>query len=150
MKFERLDHVSVSVADIERSVRFYRDQLGLPLLGRGEERGSSATEVVGAAEPAHFLYADFDLGGGQLLEVLQYVRPRGEAIHPDPWDPGSGHLGLLVNDLDATLKQLARRGILPTTKPASLVDPPWWKGARVVYLSDPDGFTVELVERPRQ
>ena len=63
------------------------------------------------------------------------------------FDSGSGHLALRVDNLDNTLRRLKREGILPRAAPVELRGPEWWRGARCVYVSDPDDVTVELVER---
>jgi catechol 2,3-dioxygenase-like lactoylglutathione lyase family enzyme len=57
VKGPRLDHVSVTCADLERSIAFYRDALGLPFLGRGEAAepelsivsGHPGTRIAGAS-----------------------------------------------------------------------------------------------------
>lgn len=142
-----LDHVSVTVADLDRSLRFYQGLLGISLLGRGEDDGppvSGPTEV----SPSRFRYADLDLGMGQILELLQYLEPLYEPVVTTPFAPGGGHVGLRVTDLDGTLDRLRTAGVLPRFQPIRVDSPAWWAGARVVYVSDPDGTTVELVERP--
>ena len=142
-----LDHVSVSVADIDRSVNFYHGLLGITLLGRGEDDGPTMTGPKGPV-PSRFRYADLDLGSGQILELLQYLTPKRRAIHPTVYAPGSGHLGIRVDDLDAALGRLKEAGVEPRFQPVTVEEPAWWSGARVVYVSDPDGTTVELVQRP--
>ncbi len=149
MSTSGIDHVSVTVGDLDRSLAFYRDLLGIPLLGRGEEAGSEVASVTGLTD-AHFYFADLDLGSGQILELLQYVRPEGVRLKPRVFDSGSGHIAIRVENLDDTLRRLKREGILPRAAPVELRDPKWWRGARCVYVSDPDGVTVELVERSQQ
>lgn len=146
MKVLGLDHVSVTVADLERSLAFYHDLLGIPVFGTGVEESPSVAAVTGAAG-ARFRYADLNLGSGQILEILQYLSPKGTPHRPSVYDPGSGHLAVRVDDLDATLTRLGEAGIHPRSKPAVLSEPEWWAGARVVYVTDPDGVAVELVER---
>jgi catechol 2,3-dioxygenase-like lactoylglutathione lyase family enzyme len=143
-----LDHVSVTVADLGRSLQFYEGLLRIPVLGRGEEDGPPVPGPVTVTR-SRFLYADLDLGGSQVLELLQYLKPKRKAVRPSTYAPGGGHVGLRVTDLDAVLRRLGTAGVLPRFKPVSLESPAWWAGARVVYVSDPDGTTVELVERPR-
>lgn len=150
MKVLGVDHVSVTVADLERSVRFYHDLLGIPVHGTGVEESASVTAVVGV-DRARFRYADLDLGHGHILELLQYLSPKGTPHRSNVYDPGSGHIAFRVDDLDAMLAKLKADGIQARSEPVDLEDPAWWAGARVVYLTDPDGATVELVERrPRQ
>jgi len=149
VRISGIDHVSVTVGDLDRSLAFYRDLLGIPMLGRGFEDGSPGANVTGLAH-AEFHYADLDLGSGQILELLQYIRPVGVPVTQRVYDPGSGHIAIRVDDLDRMLGRLERAGITPRSAPIKLEDPEWWRGARCVYLTDPDGATIELVERPRR
>jgi glyoxylase I family protein len=144
----RLDHVSVAVADLDRSLRFYRELLGIPLLGQGEDEGPPISGPHGNSR-SRFKYADLDLGGGQILELLQYLEPKNAPIAPTPYAPGGGHFGLRVADLVGMLGRLRTAGVPQRFDPIQMDSPAWWAGARVVYVSDPDGTTVELVERPR-
>jgi len=143
----RLDHVSVTSADLDRSVAFYCDLLGLPLIGRGESDEPELGAILG--EPGvRLLWAEVDLGGGQLLELLQYLSPDGEALTPDPARPGGTHVGLRVADIDAMHARLSRAGVPLRSKPVEIQEEGGWRGVRCVYASDPDGVTIELVERP--
>ena len=78
------------------------------------------------------------------------IRPVGVPVTQRVYDPGSGHIAIRVDDLDRMLGRLERAGITPRSAPIKLEDPEWWRGARCVYLTDPDGATIELVERPRR
>ena len=147
MRVLRLDHVSVTTADLDRSLAFYHDLLGIDVLGTGLEEAPSVAQVVGT-EAARFRYADLDLGSSQILELLQYLTPTGTPHRPEVYDPGSGHLALTVDHLGAVLGRLRSAGVTPRSDPVELEAPSWWAGARVVYVNDPDGVTVELVERP--
>jgi catechol 2,3-dioxygenase-like lactoylglutathione lyase family enzyme len=141
-----LDHVSVSVAILERSVAFYHGLLGIPVLGQGEDDGPTLPGPRGPVS-SRFRFADLDLGAGQILELLQYLKPRRKAIRATVYSPGSGHIGIRVGELDKVLARLKKAGIHPLFSPVVVDAPAWWAGARVVYVSDPDGTTVELVER---
>lgn len=146
MRVLGIDHVSVTAADLDRSVAFYHGLLRIPLHGTGVEASPSVASVVGL-EGARFRYADLDLGHGHILELLQYLDPVGTPRRPNVIDPGSGHIAFLVDDLDAVLGRLRAAGVEPRSEPATLEEHAWWAGARVVYVTDPDGVTVELVER---
>ena len=56
---------------------------------------------------------------------------------------GYGHIALTVNDLDGTLEQLAGQGIEPERPPYTVRE----GGSRLCFVSDPDGYRVELIER---
>ena len=55
---------------------------------------------------------------------------------------GYGHIALTVNDLDGTLEQLAGQGIEPERPPYTVRE----GGSRLCFVSDPDGYRVELIE----
>jgi catechol 2,3-dioxygenase-like lactoylglutathione lyase family enzyme len=143
----QLDHVSVTSADLDRSVAFYRDLLGLPLIGRGESSEPELGAILG--EPGvRLLWAEVDLGGGQLLELLQYLSPDGDPLTPDPARPGGTHIGLRVSDIDAMYLRLSQAGVPIRSKPVEIQEKGDWLGVRCLYARDPDGVTIELVERP--
>ncbi|SFK33664.1 hypothetical protein SAMN05421835_118108 [Amycolatopsis sacchari] len=102
-------------ADPEKSTAFYRDALGLAIY---------RTFPGGTV---------FFLGQG-LLEVSE---------HGDGGPAGPAGLWLQVRDLDATLAELAARGVTPDREPRL---EPW--GLREAWLSDPDGIRIVLVEVP--
>lgn len=143
----RLDHVSVTCADLDRSVAFYRDVLGLRLLGRGSAEEPELSVLTGLAG-TRLRWAELDLGGGQVLELVEYLHPRGGRLEPSVHEAGSGHLALAVEDIDAAYARLLAAGARVRSEPVRLTEEGDWNGVRVVYLSDPDGVTVELVERP--
>jgi catechol 2,3-dioxygenase-like lactoylglutathione lyase family enzyme len=143
-----LDHVSVTTGDIARSLAFYRDVLGLPVRAVGELSGEEVDRITGVAG-ARLLSADLDLGRGQLLELLEYVGSvDGEALAPER--PGSGHIGLMVDDVDRLHRALVEAGITVKSAPVELTEPGDWFGVRCMTVLDPDGVAVELVERPRR
>ena len=55
---------------------------------------------------------------------------------------GYGHIALTVDDLDGTLEQLAGQGIEPERPPYTVRE----GGSRLCFVSDPDGYRVELIE----
>ena len=56
---------------------------------------------------------------------------------------GYGHIALTVDDLDGTLEQLAGQGIEPERPPYTVRE----GGSRLCFVSDPDGYRVELIEQ---
>jgi catechol 2,3-dioxygenase-like lactoylglutathione lyase family enzyme len=141
-----LDHLSVTTADIERSLGFYRDVLGLVVRSVGEVSGDAVERITGVAG-ARLLGASLDLGGGQSLELIEYARP-GEQHGWSSTAPGSGQIGLAVDDLDGARRRLADAGITIRSEPTEVTE--GGSTGRRMTVIDPDGMPVELVERSRE
>lgn len=141
-----LHHVGLTVTDLEQSIHFYRDLLGLAVRERDELIGGQLETVTGVSG-SHVRIADLEFGNGRTLELTQYLAPLSGEVHPRPSDAGHAHVGIEVDDLEAIYRRLVAAGITMRSEPITLVDAgPYWTGARVVHALDPDGITVELVQ----
>lgn len=141
-----IHHVGVTVRTLEQSLAFYRDLLGAEVI-----RISSDVDVatVVGLPGARARIADLDAGPGQVIELLEYSTSDGPAVGAGrPDTVGSCHVCLQVADLDSTLARLARAGVEPVGEAVELYDE-GWQNCTVVYLRDPDGVIVELLERGR-
>jgi lactoylglutathione lyase len=113
-------------ADLERSIGFYRDILGLPL------RFSTDSYAEFETEGAKFaLY-----GRPHLAELIGRDAPPG----PAPWP--QGEIAFFVEDPDSEHERLRRSGVTILAPPT---DRPW--GERTLHVSDPDGNVIELTRR---
>jgi catechol 2,3-dioxygenase-like lactoylglutathione lyase family enzyme len=141
-----LHHIGLTVADLERSIAFYEAVVGATVRERSENSGDDVAEVTGLAG-ARIIAADLDLPGGGWLELVQYVAPLAERLEQERHQPGHTHIGFLVDDADAAYERLVARGAVPTSRPVRISEPgSVWDGARVLYVCDPDGRTIECVE----
>src|SRR2546425_8296440 len=100
-----IDHVGLTVADLDRAVEFCCGRLGLRLLGRVTETDPDIAALIGE-DSAELEIADLDAGDGRIIELIKYTRPAGRPIRARSSDPGSSHIALRVDDLDATLERL--------------------------------------------
>lgn len=146
MKVRGVDHVSVTTSDIERSLAFYRDLLGLTVTDRDELHDPELALVTGVPG-AKARYAELDLGDGRVMELLEYLSP-GAPLSQSVNSPGSGHLAFTVDDIDAFHARFVQAGVTVRSTPVTIREPGPWFGVRVIYSVDPDGVTIELVERP--
>jgi catechol 2,3-dioxygenase-like lactoylglutathione lyase family enzyme len=144
-----IDHAGITVASIKAALVFYRDLLGLTVTDEGEDAGPELDAISGLTG-VRMRYAELDLGGGRLLEVMEFLPPEGRALVQSPIDPGASHLALRVDDVDALCARLAAAGVTVRGTPTTITTPGVWQGARCVYIEDPDGRTVELVQRTEQ
>lgn len=143
-------HTSFTVSDIDRSVRFYTETLGMTAGRRWERIGPEIAAIVGV-DGARLKMATVHLGDF-TLELIQYAGGGAAPINPKINQPGTAHIGFRVADLDAACLRLRSLGVRFYGTPASLpppgsppgrLPPP---GARAVYLADPDGITVEITQ----
>ena len=121
-----LIHTCYRIGDIDRSVAFY-EALGFEEVGRLPIRDEAINVFMGLP------------GDGPRLE-LTYNHG------VDSYDIGTGynHIAVTVDDLDARLEELARQGIEPEKPPYTVRE----GGSRLCFVRDPDGYRIELIERP--
>lgn len=147
-------HTSFTVADMDRSIRFYRDQLGLPLRHEQEQANEYTRKFVGYPD-AHLRVAQFDVpdgsGGrsGHIIELVQYLKPEGEPVFPERYQPGAAHLAFMVDDTWEMYRRLSADGVHFISEPVE-VTAGINKGGVTVYLHDPDGVVLELVTPPKR
>jgi lactoylglutathione lyase len=140
-----VSHLGVQVADIERSVAFYGGTLGLELVWRVARSEKTVQEIV-ALPNLEVEVAVFRVPGTDCyLEVLEYRNVERAAVDPATQNPGTGHLCLYVDDLDALHAELQAQGIPFLSHPKTPAGGPH-AGGRVVYMLDPDGFRIELLQ----
>jgi catechol 2,3-dioxygenase-like lactoylglutathione lyase family enzyme len=142
-------HTSFTVADLEASVAFFRDLLGLELLFVREVRDAYLGRIVGlpgAIVKAALLRIPASV---HHVELFQYLEPAGQACTPRPCDPGSCHLSLLVDDLPALCQQLRSQGVHFPSEPV-LIEAGPNRGGYGVYLRDPNDILIELFQLPRR
>jgi catechol 2,3-dioxygenase-like lactoylglutathione lyase family enzyme len=141
------DHTGITVSNLERSLAFWRDVLGFELSHTAHQTGDMAREITGVTG-AEIKLAVVKAPGGHKIELLEYLAPA-DRKHVDvrPCDVGSVHVALVVDDLDAVLEKIATSGWKAAGKPQILQSGPN-AGKRVVYVRDPDGTTIELMQQP--
>jgi catechol 2,3-dioxygenase-like lactoylglutathione lyase family enzyme len=141
----RIHHVGVTVAQLERSLAFYRDLLGFRVIGISDDEDIGA--IVGIPG-ARARIADLDAGNGQILELAEYdPASRGEPGR-GPHTAGSCHLSFQVGNLRSALSHLAAAGVTPIGETALLEGEGVWQGCTIVYVRDPDRVTIELIQLP--
>ena len=143
------DHTGITVSNLERSLAFWRDVLGFELSHTAHQTGEMASEITGV-EGAELKLAVVKAPGGQKIELLEYLAPleRKRNVDLRPCDVGFVHVALIVDDLDAILSAINASGWKAAGKPQTLQSGPN-AGKRVVYVRDPDGTTIELMQAPK-
>ena len=133
-------HTSFTVSDIDNSIAFYVAHLGLTLTRQWERTGPEIEALTGVAG-ARLSMAMVECEGFKL-ELIQYVGGAGVTLDPVINNVGAEHIAFEVGDVDAFCRRLVRNGVKLYGTPATLPPP----RVRGVYISDPDGITIELSE----
>jgi catechol 2,3-dioxygenase-like lactoylglutathione lyase family enzyme len=141
-----INHAGITVADLDRSIGFYRDLLGLSLLDVFERTSEDIAAVVGYPG-ARLRIAMLRVPGDDVrLELLQYLEPLGAPTRPETHDSGTGHVCFTVDDIHALHRRLAQAGFPARSEgPVVLTHGPH-RGVVALYVRDPDGYTVELFQ----
>jgi catechol 2,3-dioxygenase-like lactoylglutathione lyase family enzyme len=131
-------HFAITVSDLDESVAFYRDVLDLDVLARFSVGGDAFATGVGVeGASADFVHMD---AGDARVELVEYS-PEGDAVETAKLNqPGATHLGLEVEDLDAVYESLPED--TETIAPQQTTE----SGTKILFVSDPDGTLVELLE----
>ncbi|MBD0289654.1 MAG: VOC family protein [Thermoleophilia bacterium] len=141
-----LHHTGLTVRDLERSLAFYRDALGMEVVMRQEKRGGYLAAIVGY-EDAHVRMAHLAYpGDAQRIELFEYLHPSGRDRPGEPRDVGITHVCLLVEDVRAVSARLRAAGVDFYSDPV-FIDTGANAGGYGVYVRDPDGITLELFQR---
>jgi lactoylglutathione lyase len=122
--FKQLDYTMIVVSDMQRSVEFYRDKLGIPMKFQSPDWTEFATGTTTLA-----------LHGGGVAST-----------QPPAGDPskvaGACSIGFNVDDVDKTYEELKARGI-------TFVMPPMQRegeGIKLAVAIDPDGLPVSFAQ----
>lgn len=123
-----LEHVNLTVTDLDASVAYYSQLLGFRLRWEGQALGDE-----GPVRAAH-------VGDDRVYLALFEAEQPGRA--PGQYGrAGVNHFGFVVDDLDQTRERLAELGATPHFEPQ-------YEPGRRLYVFDPDGVEIELVEYP--
>ena len=145
--FLGIDHTAIVVKDTERSLRFYRDRLGLRVVGESENWGPEQ-ERLSNVFGAHLRITGLRGASGPGIELLEYLAPRDG--RPYPADARANDLvhwqtDLAVSDVDEAAELLGRTLRRVSPGPVEL-DESSAGFAEGLLVRDPDGHALRLVE----
>ena len=141
-----IHHSGVVVSDLDRSIDFYVNVLGLTLLTEpGQpmcgDRVEHMVETPGAVLKGVLLKV-----GDAAIELHQYIAPESPSDKPPvPFALGAQHVALLVRDIVAERGRIEARGGTFSTI-INVNDGGHAAGLRTSFIKDPDGVRIELVE----
>jgi catechol 2,3-dioxygenase-like lactoylglutathione lyase family enzyme len=153
----RLSHITVNCTDLDRSVRYYADVIGLTSLatlpatrqpgrpyrmnGSGDASSVATVELRGALLQ--------DPASGFVVELVEWVDPASRPVAVRRANElGIFRMAWLTDDIDADYDLLDEAGVDCYAPPASLAMGPGLPSVRALFWNDPDGACLELIQSP--
>jgi catechol 2,3-dioxygenase-like lactoylglutathione lyase family enzyme len=140
-------HTGLTVANLDRSLAFWRDLLGFQVVAERVMNAPYVGEMVGYPG-VEMKAAVLRIPGGHQLELLEYDNTDGTPIDCRTGNPGVAHICLNVTDV-AEVHSRVRAAGYETVTPQPVVSTAGPnQGRPFAYVMDPDGFRVELAQIP--
>lgn len=138
-------HVGFVVNDLDTSLKFYADILGLEICRRFTEEGEFIDSLTGLKN-VKLEWVKLIIPGGGLIELLQYhSHPNEDTSSQSAFDSnqiGCSHVALTVDNLSKLYEKIKKAGYICKSEP--LIAP--GGKAKILYCHDPDGAILELIE----
>lgn len=135
-------HTGIVVSDMERSLDFYRDLLGLKVVKDFREEGEYIDKISGLSGVKVWMIK-LAADDGTMVELLKYMsHPQEVPDNPQICDIGCSHIAFTVDDVDREFIRLSEKGVKFNSHPCVSSD----GYAKVAFCQDPDGVFIELVE----
>lgn len=146
MKLNFIHHVGLVVKNLDRSIYFYHDLLGLQFANEPTEWFESPELAKGVGVPgAKLRQTSMWVDGTSTLELIEYGNlPEENTLVPNN-HLGAAHVCFNVDDIHKTKAELEAKGV-KFNSDVNVVDEGPLAGWRWCYFSDPDGLALELVE----
>ena len=136
-------HFGIVVQNMEKSLHFYRDLLGLQIKRDMQEEGEFIDTILGLQKVKVHTVKMVSDNGDTLVELLEYTSHEGKRRENyEIFDVGASHVAFTVENADAEYERLQEAGVRFNCSPQVSPD----GKAKVTFCYDPDGVPIELVE----
>jgi len=144
-------HTGLTVQNLDRSLDFYVGLLGLHLIHTQVGDNEYTRRLVGIPDAtlkaALLRVGEGDIHSAHILELIEYISPKGDSIRSKPNDVGTAHLAFRTNDCWLLFERLSAAGVEFINPPVAITAG-INKGGHACYLRDPDGFILEFLQPP--
>jgi catechol 2,3-dioxygenase-like lactoylglutathione lyase family enzyme len=144
MMITGINHMSFTVADVERCVRFWTYVLGFKGAPASQRVGGQLGRVTGVPG-AEFMVAHL-YGYGHHMEFIQYTKGSAGVPKLEPSMAGVAHVCFEVDEIDRTWNELVAAGATPQGE-VTEISGASGGGYRAGYIRDPNGILIELLQR---
>ncbi len=145
---QKINHVSITVKNLDQVVNWFRDVLGCTNIWEPYEYKGDLIETCTGLPGAHLRVRKVQVQDF-VMEFIQYLSPPGKELKGNTNDVGYPHIGFVVDDINETYNNLKQKGVQFKSPPCKVTDEsnPMF-GWQLVYLWGPEGMTLELVQAP--
>ena len=134
-------HTGIIVKNMEQSLHFYRDILGLKVIQDFYDDSEYINKITGITN-ANVHMIKLKAEDGTILEILNYINHPTELVEQPIYNVGASHVAFQVENADRAYEILRENGIKIISEPALSSE----KIAKVFFCLDPNEVRVELVE----
>jgi catechol 2,3-dioxygenase-like lactoylglutathione lyase family enzyme len=134
-------HTGIIVSDLQISLHFYRDLLGLEVIQEHQDASEYISKITNL-ENLEAKYAKLRIPDGKILELLTYPSHPTSRLDAEIHNVGEAHLAFQVKSAEIAYQFLKSVGVNCLSEPVLSSE----KIARVFFCLDPDRYRVEIVE----
>tara|TARA_X000000950_G_C13604453_1_gene532735 strand:+ start:265 stop:699 length:435 start_codon:yes stop_codon:yes gene_type:complete len=136
-----LRHIGIICKDINKSLEFYRDYLGIEVIQDFWDDSDYINEITGMNN-ANVHMIKLKANDGTIIELLEYVTHPTKLIKQEVYNVGACHLALQVKDIYKVKAELEKKGVKFLSEPVLSSE----GIAKVCFCFDPNNIRIELVE----
>jgi catechol 2,3-dioxygenase-like lactoylglutathione lyase family enzyme len=140
------NNTSLTVSDMDRSIAWYRDNLGFEVLS-DRIRDPEYCEALTGVDGAQIRMVHLDGSGGRI-ELMQYIKGAGGEIDKATNHVGAMQVGFMVDDAHKFYDELVAKGIRMRSKHLVEITEGPNKGGAIFFAEDPDGIVVKFLHLP--
>ncbi len=143
-------HIGLTVSDLNRSVEFYKNILGMEFLGHLTMSGPSTDKLFNYTNCIVELAY---LSGSESLtcppiELIQFVSPKEQKDQASLFKTSISELCFYVEDIDLVYQELKAKGVEFLSEPQYFNFTEYgFDKSKAVYFKDPDGIILELMQK---
>lgn len=138
---EEIVHIGIGVFDLEKSIQFYRDVVGMEIEYRAYHEGEKVSRVVDVANAT--LNICVLRKGAVRLELIDYGAPEQKRVeYKNQSSPGLIHIAMKVSNVEEAYERLKALGYGFNSEPMVTRE----NGPKICYFRGPDNVVMELYE----
>jgi catechol 2,3-dioxygenase-like lactoylglutathione lyase family enzyme len=141
-------HACVIVSDMEKSLRFYRDILGMKEeMDLKFDADPVMMDLPGTKPKQHLVMLS---AGNAVIELIQYIEPKGKPADTRPCDFPNMHICFRVDDIKKAYQEAVAKGVNTFHKPPDFIEGSGTSldGYGYVYFRGPDNEILEFIQAP--